>query len=107
MDITKDDLEKVITSLSDSFDADLFAKQESDLEEYWYFKWDSNKSLELNIYQFHDMLELYGSFCHRWEGKHNGHICIVERVKDKYLMPKIKAFAEIIKTKLDEPADGE
>ena len=96
MNITKDDLGKVITGIADSFDRELYEKTQAELEELWHFKWDENRSIESNIYEWHNCLADYGRFCRRWEHHHNGYICIVERVRDKYLMPKIKAFADII-----------
>ena len=86
----------VITTLSLSFDDDLFQKTEAELEENWFFRWDDSISLEENTYRFYDMLKLYGSFCRRWEERHNGSCCVVERIRDKYLMPKIKKFVEQI-----------
>jgi len=98
--ITPDDLRKTITGLSASFDEELFAKSESELEEYWHFKWDETRSIEGNIYEFYDMLELYSSFCRQWEEhQHNGYICVVERVRDKYQMPKIRALIANLKMK--------
>ena len=97
MEITKEDLEKTMTAILDSSNKELFEKKESELEEYWFFKWDVSATLEWNLYQFHDLLKLYGNFCRRWEEKHHGHVCVVERVRDKYLMPKIREF--ILETK--------
>ena len=50
------------------------------------------RSKEWNLYKFSDALEMYKSRCRRWEEHHNGSSCVVERVRDKYLMPKIKDF---------------
>ena len=94
MEVTEKAIADVITTLSQRFDNDLFQKSQAELEESWFFKWDDSKSLELNTYRFHDMLELYESLCRRWEEKHNGSCCIVERVRDKYSMPKIKQFVK-------------
>ena len=91
-------LKEVIPAIVDGFDAELFAKTQDQLEEYWHFKFNPDASMEINLYEFHDMLTLYGSMCEQWENHHNGHCCIVERVRDKYLMPKIKQFCERIRT---------
>ena len=96
MDITEKNIRDVITTLSLRFDDELFQKTEAELEENWFFRWDDSISLEENTYRFYDMLELYGSFCRRWEERHNGSCCVVERIRDKYLMPKIKKFVEQI-----------
>lgn len=90
--VTEKEIDNVIKSLSKSFNDELFSKTEAELEEYWHFKWDDKDTLEFNLYQFHDLLALYGNFCRRWEEYHNGHCCVVERVRDKYLMPKIVEF---------------
>jgi len=91
---TESNLKTVITSLNDAFSEKLFAKTQDELEEYWHFKHDPSASPEWNLYQFTSMLELYKSFCRRWEEHHNGHCCVVERVRDKYLMPKIRVFVK-------------
>jgi len=96
--ITKKKLKDTVNSLADCFDEDLFGKKESELDDaYWYFEYDPSKSLEWNLYQFYDRLTLYESFCRRWEEHHFGWGCVVERVRDKYLMPKIKQFASIVR----------
>lgn len=41
---------------------------------------------------------LYAHFCEKWEEQKNGRCCVVERVRDKYLMPKIKEFLKAIKS---------
>jgi hypothetical protein len=96
MEVTEKDIADVITSMAKRFDDELFQKTEAELEQKWFFQWDGSASLEWNTYKFYDMLKLYGSFCRRWEEKHNGSCCVVERVRDKYLMPKIKKFVKQI-----------
>ena len=88
---------RVFTSMHDVFSTELFAKTEAELEEYWFFKFDHKIALEHNLYKFHDLLDLYGDFCRRWEEHHNGSCCVVERVRDKYLMPKIRQMVKDIK----------
>jgi len=82
----------VITALAQGADDELFALQDAELERYWFFRWDEKASIEWNTYKFSDLLELYKRQCRRWEERHNGSCCVVERVRDKYLMPKVKAF---------------
>jgi len=92
---TKEDIGNMITTMAKSFEDELYGTEQEQLDaEYWHFKWDDSASLEWNVYQFHDLLKLYGSFCRRWEEHHSGSCCVVERVRDKYLMPKIRAFIE-------------
>lgn len=93
---TEKDIATVLTSLSDRFDNDLYSKTEAQLEEYWFFTWEETHSLDWNIYNFNKALDLYRGRCRRWEEKHNGCCCVVERVRDKYLMPKIAQFSENI-----------
>ena len=101
--VTKESLETVLTSMADSFAADLFAKQESELDgEYWHFRYDPTRSLEANLYSFFDLLGLYARCCRRWEEHHHGHICVVERVRDKYIMPKIRALVRQLA--IEDPA---
>ena len=103
MEITE--LGETMIAIAKNFDNELMLKSESELEEYWHFKWESSDSLELNLYQFHDMLKLYGNFCRRWEEAKNGSCCVVERVRDKYLMPKINEFVKQITAHAAEPSD--
>lgn len=94
MDPKPEQIAAVLNGILASGDAELQKMHQRDLEQYWHFVWDDAAALEWNIYKFHDMLKLYGSFCRRWEEKHNGTCCVVERVRDTYLMPKIREFAE-------------
>lgn len=93
MVVTKEALSGVLDGVVESGNADLRDMSQAGLEGYWFFRWDDNHSLEQNIYKFHDMLKLYGSWCRRWEEMHHGSCCVVERVRDTYLMPKIREFA--------------
>ena len=97
MDEKEEKLVKIINLISKNFDDELFRKTEDELESYWHFEWDSTKTLEEQIYIFHERLALYGRFCRRWEEKTNGSLSVVGRVRDKYLMPKISAFTKQIR----------
>lgn len=66
--------------------------EKSQLESFFHFKYDKNKTKANNFYLFINALELYKRNCRRWEELHNGDCCVVERVRDEYLMPKIKQF---------------
>ena len=63
-----------------------------ELDRYWHFKWDDTFSVAWNTYRFHSMLRLYQRQCRRWEEHHGGSCCLVERVRDKYVMPKVREF---------------
>ncbi|MDA8140753.1 MAG: hypothetical protein M0036_19065 [Desulfobacteraceae bacterium] len=97
IDVTKDDIKNALTDLHASFGKELFEKTREELETYWVFKFDKKLSLEANLYKFHHMLKLYGNFCRRWEEHKNGSACVVERVRDTYLMPKIREFAKQVR----------
>ena len=97
MEATKESIGAVLQGILAHGEDELQQMQQEDLEQYWHFVWNDSHSVEWNIYQFHDLLKLYGSFCRRWEEKHNGSMCVVERVRDTYLMPKIREFAERIR----------
>ena len=92
MKITQEDIKNTIEGLAQSFHDELMDCKESDLEKYWHYKFNPKLSDELNLYHFYDMLRLYSDFCRRWEEAKNGSCCVVERVRDKYIMPKIKMF---------------
>jgi hypothetical protein len=85
-------LKSVCDSIISNSNKELFAKSKEQLEEYWHFKWDDTLGLIYNTYKFFNMLGLYKSFVRRWEEHHNGCCCVVERVRDKYLIPKIAEF---------------
>lgn len=95
--ITKDTIESVIDNLNNGFDKELFKLKQNELEKYWFFKYDKNQSIERNTYLFYDFLKLYEHHCERWEEHFNGSICIVERLRDKYLYPKINEFISSLK----------
>ncbi len=100
MQITEEDIGKAITGMMRSFEAEYAGMSEGDLDDRWHFEFDPNQILEVNIYRFHGMLTLYGGSCRRWEEMHNGSGCVVERVRDKYLMPKIREFADAVRSHL-------
>ena len=98
MEIKEEHIKDVLTAIAGNYVEELLKTQESDLEERWLFKWDTNASIEWNTYQFADLLELYKRSCRRWEEHHNKNCCVVERVRDKYVMPKVREFlAELAK----------
>jgi len=92
--VTKESLEYVLGKVSSRANEDLFAKSREELESYWHFTWGEEQPLLGNTYKFFKMLELYRGFCRRWEEHHNGTCCVVERVRDRYLVPKLKQFIE-------------
>lgn len=91
-EITKDDIGAVLSGILKSADKELLETPNDELVRYFYFEYDDTKSKQWNLYKFSDALEMYKERCRRWEEFHNGYSCVVERVRDKYLMPKIKDF---------------
>ena len=98
MKVTKDAMSEVFRGiLSQERDELQEMENPQDLERFWFFRYDPNASMEWNTYQFHSMLELYKNKCRRWEEMHNGTCCVVERVRDKYLLPKIREWLSIVR----------
>lgn len=91
--ITDKDIGQAITGIMQAFEDEYARMTQADLEARWFFRFDHAIPLEANIYAFQDMLRLYAGSCRRWEEKHNGSSCVVERVRDTYLTPKIQEFA--------------
>lgn len=94
--IRSQDVAAVLNALAERGTAELEAMQSDDLERYWQFAWEDSASLEWNLYTFHRALGLYGRFCRRWEEMHNSSCCVVERVRDTYLLPKINEFTAMM-----------
>ncbi len=90
-------IKDAVNKINDIFDQDLHDKTREQLEDNWFFRWRDSASLEGNLYEFFDMLELYKHYCSQWEEKKHGHVCIVERVRCQYIMPKIEELADNIK----------
>jgi len=97
-DETEDEIGRALSGMMRAFTAEYEQMQEVDLEDRWHFKFNPALSLERTLYEFHGMLTLYAGSCRRWEEMHNGRSCVVERVRDKYIMPKIREFAAQIRT---------
>jgi len=95
--VMQEQIGEVLTAIIASADKELMELSELELSEQWYWQWDDNCSIEWNTYKFSDMLELHKRRCRRWEEQHNGNCCVVERVRDKYLMPRVREFvAELL-----------
>ena len=100
MAVTQEAIGEVMTGILSSVEAEFKAMSKDDLKKRWYFEHDPARSLAWTIYDFNKMLDLYSRSCRRWEEMHNGHSCVVERVRDEYLMPKIKEFEEILRERI-------
>lgn len=93
-------LEEVMTSILQRHRNTLLElTQEQLLNDRWHYRYNDSASAAWNLYQFSSCLESYKRDCRDWETHYNGQSCVVERVRDKYLMPRIKEFLEILKVK--------
>ena len=91
--LTEEDFKSVVEGFMKTARDELLALTEEELRtKRWYFKYEPKYSKEWNLYEFASSMELYKSSCRDWETHHNGYVCVVERVRDKYLMPRIKEF---------------
>ena len=87
------DLKSLFTAIWEETQTELRKTQQKELEnKFWHFKFDPDQSPAYNYYMFFQALEMYRKKCREWEEMHNGTCCVVERVRDTYLMPKIKQF---------------
>lgn len=94
---------EVLEDIAARAEKKLLSLSEQDLRENWHFKWDPKHSTEWNIYEFFNSLEHFKRCCRRWEEHHNGHTCVVERVREKYLCPKIKELLGKLSTDFYAP----
>ena len=90
--ITANAIATVLSSLMTADHEALKVATQEDLEDYWFFHYDTSQSNAWNLYQFHSLLDIYRRRCRTWEDLHHGSCCVVERVRDRYLMPKIEQF---------------
>ena len=95
---TQEQIGDVLTAIAASADAELMALEEAELAAQWFWRWDEGRSIEWNTYEFSDMLEMHKRRCRRWEERHNGSCCVVERVRDKYVMPRVREFLAALAT---------
>lgn len=90
-----DAIGEVMTSFVNSWKREVVATKKEDLGKYWYWKYDPDMSKEFNLYKFSDALESYKRTCRMWEEHHNGYSCVVERVRDTYILPKVREAIEL------------
>jgi hypothetical protein len=84
----------VLTGILRQAQNELQTMTQEDLEKFWFFQEQEYASPAQRTYEFFKCLELYRSQCRRWEELHHGSCCVVERVRDTYLMPKIQKFLQ-------------
>lgn len=95
--VTEKALNEVFSSILSNAQDELQSMRQQDLERLWFFKHEPERGVAWNLYQFNSMLDLYRRKCRQWEEMHHGCTSVVERVRDRYLMPKIREFAETIR----------
>jgi hypothetical protein len=92
MAVTNEQIREVLTGLAASVDSDLLALSADEIAAEWYWQWEEDRGVEWNTYKFSDILELHKRRWRRWEEHHNGPCCVVERVRKKYVMPRVRDF---------------
>jgi hypothetical protein len=102
IDINKEVIGEAITSILTRSEAELLALTTEQLQEQWYFRWDNGASVEWNLYKFNDALAMFKRRCRTWEEHHNGPSCVVERVREKYLMPHIREIVSLLRGYFDD-----
>ncbi len=91
---SKDDrnIREVLSNLMVYVTDETMALDQDALAAKWFWQWEKDKSVEHNACEFNDDLEAYKRRCREWEEHHNGGGCVVERVRDKYLIPRVREF---------------
>lgn len=92
MEPTIEQIGDVVAALAKGADVELLALTDADIAGEWWWGWEDGRSIEWNTYKFSDILELHKRRWRRWEEHHNGYVCVVERVRDKYVMPRVREF---------------
>ena len=92
MDEVEKALPEILDAIVKNYQNEIHSLSQDELVKRWYFSYDFNKSQAKNLYEFSKMLEIYRRSCRQWEEHHYGTQCVVERVRDNYLMPKIEEF---------------
>ena len=94
MNVNKEHIEEVLTALSERSNSELLALSAYEIATEWNWSWDDGRSIEWNTYLFSDILEMHKRRWRRWEEHHNGPCGVVERVRDYYVMPRIREFLD-------------
>lgn len=92
IELSCNDIIEVLESMNKTIQKSYAMMTEDEILNNYFFIWNKDKSVWQNTYEFTQLLDIYKGSCRRWEEQHNGHSCVVERVRDKYLMPRINDF---------------
>lgn len=90
--LPEDDIGSALTDIMRSIDSQYETMTQEELQKKWYFTFEPSTSLRYNTYIFMQCLDLYRRSCRKWEENNNGRSMVVERVREKYLLPKIDEF---------------
>lgn len=88
----KDILSQVTSKIDQDYREEIQVSSEDQIRNKWFFRYEPDLSREQNLYHFFQMMELYNKMVRDWEKMHNGYQLVTERVRDKYLMPRIRDF---------------
>lgn len=91
-EVTTRALVEVCGGILDRENAKLLALSQEQILALWHWRWNEKEYVETNIYGFCEALALYKRCYTQWEIHHNGVSGVVGRVRDKYLMPRIREF---------------
>lgn len=95
VDLVDKDVDNVVNDVLRRVRDELRALSKEELATKWYYRHNPKLPAELQLYEFCECLDLYKRTCQEWETFHNGHVSVVERVRDQYLRPKIREFLEL------------
>jgi hypothetical protein len=104
MTADEQEIKKTIIGMAAKAASELLALDEDALAATWFWRWDKNASVEWNTCEFNDDLEAYKRRCRGWEEHHNGGGCVVERVRSKYLVPRVREFLAELAAHKDQVA---
>jgi hypothetical protein len=85
-------IREVLSNLMVYVTDETMALDQDALAAKWFWQWEKDRSVEHNACEFNDDLEAYKRRCRKWEEYHNGSGCVVERVRSKYLVPRVREF---------------
>jgi hypothetical protein len=104
MTTNEQEIKKTIIGMAAKAASELLALDENALAATWFWQWDNCESVEWNTCEFNDDLDAYKRRCRGWEEHHNGGGCVVERVRSKYLMPRVREFLDELAAHKDQVA---
>ena len=83
---------EVLNNIVSSSESKLRAMSAEEIAAEWWWQWDKKRGVEWNTYAFCKVLEMHKERWRRWKEMHNGSCCVVERVRDKYVIPRVREF---------------